>query len=124
MKDVSLYIGKIKNNYARVLVSRAQLFELLQYAFWNTLDPVIIQQTLRNQSATDKQLRLDNITFTWECLNEGTDDPAQFLENDTIYFTRGCHPKTEPQDTIKSFTGTYREGEIIWKVYWPSKSPQ
>lgn len=122
VRDLSEYVARVKEERKQVIVSNAINFEVLQYAFWNEIDPRVIQKVL-SEGQKDGQFVVDNLVFKESCLDEGTGDPHVFLSSDVTYITRAnCHREYQPDEEIRRYKGRFKDGEIIWKIYHGKKT--
>lgn len=121
VRDLSGYVAGVKEERKQVIVNNAICFEVLQYAFWNKIDPRVVQRVF-SEKQNSGQFMIDNIIFRESCLNEGMGNPHAFLDSDTTYITRAnCHREYPADEVIRRYKGRFKDGEIIWKIYHGKK---
>lgn len=100
-KDLVYKIENYKKEGKQVLVAGAAQNTFLHYAFYNKLDPKIVQENINKYP-----IKYVNFTFQKECLKT--------IPNDLIYIASvNCRYKTAPSLVIK----TYDNVEVIWNIY-------
>lgn len=84
-----------------VLASGATENTFLHYAFYNKIDPRLVQDNINKYPIT-----FNNFTFQKECLKE--------IPNNIVYISfTNCLYKDLPLETIKTYDGV----EVIWNIY-------
>lgn len=100
-KDLVYKIGDYKKDGKIVLVAGATQNTFLHYAFYNKLDPKLVQENISKYP-----VKFSNFTFQKECL--------ETIPNGVVYIASvSCKYKTPPSSTIK----THDNVETIWNIY-------
>jgi len=110
-RDLANYVGQNRNNYKEVYIGNANRDLVIQYAIFNKINPQLIQQVW-NQSP----IKLDNVTFLSDCLNNGKGKIKDFLPENSLYVYDDnlCHYSSTPSARIID------RGEplhIMWDIY-------
>ena len=115
-KELSLYLGKHPGN--NIIVANTIFNELLNYAFYNKIDPNEVQISYAN-SKNKREFSINNIKFTDRCLNNSDGDPKSFLPKNTIYIAHPtCHVGIFANEYIRRYNGRFiNTGDIIWNIY-------
>ena len=108
-RDVAEYVTQNKEQYSQVYVKSPEYYFLLQYAFFNNIDPSVMQSIWN-----EKSKRIGNVTFVDWCIS-----PDEFGNPDEkhgiLYIA--------PHDCVYSFTPltTLNDVEVpiraLWNVY-------
>lgn len=106
-KDIVNFIDKNKKDKNEIIVAGGKSIFFLHYAFYNKVDPKIVQDEYLKE-----EIRLNNLFFEKECLNiRGKDSKHKILKNSLVISTIGCPIPTKnkesvkPDSIIKSFEG-------------------
>jgi hypothetical protein len=112
-KDVSQLIGQQKTKFSTIYIADADTMFILQYAVFNKIDPIIIQQVLKQPFPK----KIGNVFFLSECFKGGVDsyDSNIELPKKTMYIVPDiCHKSSSPTHRINDLGEAIR---TIWKIY-------
>ena len=108
-KDLVYATNKYTKEGKKVIISGARPVEFLNFAFYNKIDPKIVQSKI-NQFP----IEFDNVTLTKGCFINSLDNPYKFIPSDTVYISSTpCKYKTKPVSKIT----TYQNEEVMWNIY-------
>lgn len=100
-KDLVYKIKDYKKQGKMVLVAGATQNTFLHYAFYNKLDPKLVQENI-----VKYPIKFDNFIFQKECLEK--------IPTNLVYIaSNNCRYKITPKSVIK----TYDNIETIWNIY-------
>ena len=106
-KDLVMFASKEEQKRNQIIFSGVSSNVFLHYAFYNKLDPGLVQTSINKNPISFK-----NLTFTPECKSQDL-DPRSFIPKSSIYISpEFCYKKTKPNKSIKT-----DEGTVIWKIY-------
>ncbi|HEV2339152.1 MAG TPA: glycosyltransferase family 39 protein [Patescibacteria group bacterium] len=104
---------EIKENYAmydHVYVSGSDDKFLLQFVFWNQIDPNLFQKVWQ----TGGVRKIGKVTFLPDCI-AGIGDPHAFLPKKSLYLIRStCTINAAPDETI---TDRLEPLQVLWRIY-------
>jgi hypothetical protein len=112
-KDVAQLIGQQKAKFSTIYIADAGDMFILQYAIFNKIDPILIQQAWKQPPPK----KIGNVIFLSECFKGGVDayDPNIMLPKKTMYIVPDtCHKSSSPIDRINDLGEPIR---TIWKIY-------
>lgn len=115
LKDLTLLIDKNKNNFDRVIVAQSSFQDLIQYAFYNKTDPIILQKSWEQSKKDGNIFKIENVTFMQQCV-EGEDNSAPVFKDykKVLYIVHeGCSVHISPNVTITDYFGN-----TVWKGYY------
>jgi hypothetical protein len=100
-QDLVYKIDAYQTQNKAVVVSGATVNTFMHYAFYNQLDPKLVQENINKVP-----IRFANFTFYDVCL-------TQIPKDVTYIAAANCKYKQKPTNQIKTFDNT----EVIWKTY-------
>lgn len=114
LKDLSLLIEKEKYDYSKIIVGTTSFGDVMQYAFYEKLNPLQVQNAWRQKKKEGLQLSfsIDGIIFIPGCLEDKDGNPPTFTERTFYIVHENCNKHIEPDDRIKDYFGN-----TVWKVY-------
>jgi len=108
-KKLSQYLWNEKDKYNLIAISNGTITTLLHYSFYNSIDPRLVQETIRNEQ--DGVLTLGNIHFIRTCYAV---DMSTFITPSMLYITKDtCKHNQEPTSSIN----LPKSIRSIWKIY-------
>jgi 4-amino-4-deoxy-L-arabinose transferase-like glycosyltransferase len=100
-QDLVQTINKYQRAGEKVIVSGGTQNIFLQYAFYNQLDPKLVQTNI-----SKLPIKFANFTFQANCLAQ--------IPQDMIYISQAsCSYSATPSATIKAYAGS----EVVWNIY-------
>jgi len=100
-QDLIYKINFYKDTQKKIIISGATDNTFLHYAFYNNLDPNLVQENINKTP-----IIFNNVTFQKDCL--------KLMPLNTIYISyKDCNDRATPSAIIK----TYDNSETIWKIY-------
>lgn len=110
-KDLVNYINKEKEERKKIIIGGASQNTVLHYAFYNRINPEIIQDNFKNYNGLTK---LSNVEFDNKCEIPDTVDPRLHIGDNSIYISPVfCNKKIEPDLTINKHDKT----EDVWNIF-------
>lgn len=108
-KELVYTTNKYVKEGKKVIISGARPVEFLQFAFYNKIDPKIVQSKI-NQFP----IEFDNVTLMQGCSISPDKDPYEFIPSGTVYISNVlCNYKVQPVSKIT----TYQNEEVMWNIY-------
>lgn len=108
-KDLIYTTNKYIKERKKVIISGVRPVDFLQFAFYNKIDPKIVQSKI-NQFP----IELDNVTLVQGCFINPSDDPYKFISSGTVYISNVlCKYKVKPVSKIT----TFQNEEVMWNIY-------
>jgi len=101
--------NKYVNEGKKVIISGARPVEFLNYAFYNKVDPKIVQSKINKFP-----IELGSVTFTQECFVKEKENLYKFIPAGVVYISNAlCRYKAKPVFNIS----TYKNEEVMWNIY-------
>lgn len=108
-KDLVYTTNKYTKEGKKVIISGASTVEFLHFAFYNKINPKIVQSKI-NQSPVE----FDNVIITQGCFINPLDNPYKFIPSGTVYISNVlCKYNVKPTSKIT----TYQNEEVMWNIY-------
>jgi len=108
-KDLVYTTNKYIKEGKKVIISGVRPVEFLHFAFYNKIDPKIVQSKI-NQFP----IEFDNVTLTKECFISSSKNPYELIQPNTVYISNvSCKYKEKPVSKIT----TYKNEEVMWNIY-------
>ncbi len=115
IKEISFLSSEKQKNHDMVLLGKTSFGDTVEYAFWNRIDPRIVQDTWKNrQSQPFTYFPLDNVVFSEKCLDNNDLGKPMFEKATTIYYitTHTCNNEATPSGKIEDYFGN-----PVWKLF-------
>ncbi len=115
IKEISLLSAAKQKDHDMVLLGKTSFGDTVEYAFWNRIDPRIVQDTWKNrQEKPFVYFPLDNAVFSEKCLNGSDLGKPMFEKVTTIYYitTHTCNNEATPSGKIEDYFGN-----PVWKLF-------
>lgn len=115
IKDISLLAQQESNNADMVILGKTSFGDLVEYAFWNRIDPLFVQETWKNRrTEPPAHFLIGTILYRDSCLNQNDLRELVLKKQKNIYYitTHSCHKAATPSRKIEDFFGN-----PIWKTY-------
>lgn len=109
-KDVSLYIHQFQNSFDTVYVVYPEKFLLVQFAFYNSIEPNTLQQLWKQDDKQYKNIRFIDECFKKEEITELKNRP----ENDLYVAPHYCEVGLKP---VKRITDIEEPQRDLWRSY-------
>ncbi len=101
--------NKYVNEEKKVIISGVRPVEFLNFAFYNKVDPKIVQSKINKFP-----IELGNVTFTQDCFVKPKENPYKSIPAGTVYISNSqCRYKAKPVSRI----ATYKNEEVMWNIY-------
>lgn len=115
IKEISVLSAQKQKDHDMVFLGKTSFGDSVEYAFWNRIDPRIVQDTWKNrQEKPFVYFPLDNAIFSEKCLDSADLGKPMFENVTTIYYitTHTCNNEATPSGKIEDYFGN-----PIWKLF-------
>lgn len=113
-RDLAEYAYSSSHKYERVIIARSGVMFLMQYGFYNNIEPKLIQLAWKQQGVKN----VGNVQFITDCLKNKNGDKDNILQPDmgkTLYIVPDtCHNNLKPTKVIRQLGEPLK---VLWKIY-------
>lgn len=115
IKEISTLAKTESSTHDLVYMSNTSFGDAVQYAFWNNVNPVTVQQSWSNRRTQPYGYNtLSNVVFSQKCIDQHDLTEPPLAGNRTVYYidTHTCNNDATPSAKIEDYYGN-----PIWKLF-------